>query len=118
MRPAANGYLEEVAKACGDAKAACNWLKKQVQVVLMQSGGDLASFAVPAVRLGSLIARQKEKGLNNKLAADVFARMIADGSDADAAMAALNITLMDDSAVVEAVRRAMAANPKAVADYK
>jgi aspartyl-tRNA(Asn)/glutamyl-tRNA(Gln) amidotransferase subunit B len=68
--------------------------------------------------LGGLIAKQKEKGLNNKLAADVFARMMTDGSDADAAIAALGIAMTDDAAVVEVVRRAMAANPKAVADYK
>jgi aspartyl-tRNA(Asn)/glutamyl-tRNA(Gln) amidotransferase subunit B len=38
--------------------------------------------------------------------------------DAGAAIEALGVTVADEGAVVEAVRRAMAANPKAVADYR
>jgi aspartyl-tRNA(Asn)/glutamyl-tRNA(Gln) amidotransferase subunit B len=118
MGPAAVGYFEEAARVCRDPKAACNWLTNQVQATMKQTGGDLATFGVSAARLGGLICKQQEMGLNNKVAADVFARMLSDGSDADSAIAALGIRMTDDAAVAEIVRRAMAANAKAVADYK
>lgn len=118
MGPAAVGYFEETARVCRDAKAACNWLTNQVTATMKQTGGDLTTFGVSAARLGGLICKQQEMGLSNKAAAEVFARMLADGSDAAAAIAALGITMTDDAAVVEIVRRAMAANAKAVADYK
>jgi aspartyl-tRNA(Asn)/glutamyl-tRNA(Gln) amidotransferase subunit B len=118
MGPAAVGYFEEAARVCGDAKVACNWMTNQVAAAMKQAGGDLATFGVSAARLGGLIAKQKEMGLSIKVAADVLARMLADGSDAEAAIAALGITMADDSAVIEVVRRAMAANAKAVADYR
>ena len=67
------GYFEETARACGDAKAASNWLTNQVAAALKQAGGDLSTFGVSAARLGGLIRKQQEMGLNHKVAADVLA---------------------------------------------
>jgi aspartyl-tRNA(Asn)/glutamyl-tRNA(Gln) amidotransferase subunit B len=118
MGRATVGYFEETAKACGDGKAACNWVTNQVQGTLKETGGDLASFPMPAARLGELIAKQKEMGLPRQKAVEVYERMLADGTSAAEAVAALGIRVVDSTAVVEIVRRALAANPKAVADYK
>jgi aspartyl-tRNA(Asn)/glutamyl-tRNA(Gln) amidotransferase subunit B len=116
-RPAVR-YFEEAARVCGDGKAACNWVTNQVQAALKETGGDLTSFSLSATRLGELIVKQKEMGLPKQKAEEVFARMLADGSSAAEAVAALGIRVADTEAVVEIVRRAIAANPKAVADYK
>jgi aspartyl-tRNA(Asn)/glutamyl-tRNA(Gln) amidotransferase subunit B len=117
-RPAV-AYFEEAARVCGDGKAACNWITNQVQGTLKEMGGDLASFPLSATRLGELIATQKQMGLPRQTAAEVYARMLAEGKSAAEAIAALGIRpVADTAAVVEIVRRAMAANPKAVADYK
>jgi aspartyl-tRNA(Asn)/glutamyl-tRNA(Gln) amidotransferase subunit B len=97
----------------------CNWITNQVQGTLKESGGDLASFPIPARRLGELIAKQREMGLNKQTAGEVYARMLADGSSAAEAITALGVRVVTDTAAVtEIVKRAMAANPKAVADYK
>src|SRR5262249_276212 len=53
-------YFEEAAGTSKDAKAACNWVTNQVQTTLNETGGDIGSFAIPAARLGQLIAKQKE----------------------------------------------------------
>jgi aspartyl-tRNA(Asn)/glutamyl-tRNA(Gln) amidotransferase subunit B len=112
------GYFEEAARAGGDAKAACNWVTNQVQAVLKEHGGRIEELAVSAARLGELIVKQKEMGLSKQAAGEVFARMLQTGAGVEEAVKAAGITAVDAGAVVEVVRRAMAANPKAVADYK
>lgn len=112
-------YFEEAVKACGDAKAACNWLTNQVQATLKETGVDISSFPIPASHLGELIAKQREMGFNKQTAASVYDRMLSDRLSASEAIAALGIRVVADTdAIIEIVRRAMAANPKAVADYK
>jgi aspartyl-tRNA(Asn)/glutamyl-tRNA(Gln) amidotransferase subunit B len=112
-------YFDEAARTGGDAKAVCNWITNQVLATLKESGGDIASFPIPAARLGELIAKQKEMGLNKQTAGEVYARMLSAGIGAAEAITALGIRVVADTgAVVEIVRRAIAANPKAVADFK
>ncbi len=112
-------YFEEVARASGDAKAACNWITNQVLATLKETSGKIGDFSLPAARLGELIVKQKEMGLNKQTAGDVYARMLSAGIGAAEAITALGIRMMvDTGAVVEIVRRAIAGNPKAVADFK
>jgi aspartyl-tRNA(Asn)/glutamyl-tRNA(Gln) amidotransferase subunit B len=112
-------YFEAVAATAGDAKAACNWVTNQLAAVLKERGESLQSPPLSPERLGGLIASQKRMGLNRQQADAVFAKMLAEPLDAEAAIAALGITVVnDESVIVEAVRQAMAANPKAVSDYR
>ncbi len=116
-RPAV-AYFEEAARTAGDAKAACNWVTNQVQATLKETGGDIGTFALSATRLGELVAKQKEMGLNKQVAGTVYAKMLEEGLSAAGAVEALGIRMADTDAVRDIVRRAMAANPKAVADFK
>jgi aspartyl-tRNA(Asn)/glutamyl-tRNA(Gln) amidotransferase subunit B len=112
-------YFEEAARVGGDAKAACNWVTNQVLATLKETGSDIAAFAIPAARMGELIAKQKEMGLNKQTAGEVYARMLSAHVSAAEAITALGIRVVTDTvAIVEIVRRAIAANPKAVADFK
>jgi aspartyl-tRNA(Asn)/glutamyl-tRNA(Gln) amidotransferase subunit B len=112
-------YFEEAAKVSGDAKAACNWVTNQVQVTLKETGGEISALSVSGSRLGELIAKQKELGLPKQTAGEVYARMLSAGGSADDAIRDLGIRVVADTgAIVEMVRKAMAANPKAVADFK
>src|SRR5262249_2095938 len=63
-------YFEEAARISGDAKAACNWVTNQVLGTLKEPGVNLEAFPVPAARLGELIVKQKELGLNKQTAGD------------------------------------------------
>jgi aspartyl-tRNA(Asn)/glutamyl-tRNA(Gln) amidotransferase subunit B len=113
------GYFEEATKVCGDAKTVCNWVTNQVQGTLKETGGDISTFALSAGQLGELIAKQKEMGLSKQAALEVYARILSVGGSVAEAITALGIQPMTDtSAAVEIVRKAIAANPKAVADYK
>jgi aspartyl-tRNA(Asn)/glutamyl-tRNA(Gln) amidotransferase subunit B len=112
-------YFERVAEVAGDAKAACNWITNQLAVVLKEREQTLQTPPLEAERLGGLIAAQLKRGLNRQQAEAVFARMLAEPEDAEAAIAALGITVVSDEKVlIEAIQQAMAANPKAVADYR
>jgi aspartyl-tRNA(Asn)/glutamyl-tRNA(Gln) amidotransferase subunit B len=116
---AAVAYFEEAARTSGDAKAACNLLANQVQATLKETGLTIDAFPIPAARLGGLIAKQKEMGLGKQTAGEIYAHMLASGRSAPEAIRDLGIRVVNDSsAVVEIVRRAMAANPKAVQDFK
>ncbi len=106
-------YFDEAAGVCGDAKAACNWVTNQV---LAARSGD--GWPVPAARLGELIALQKGQGLSKQAAADAFAKMRG-GLGAGEAVAALGLAAAaGEDAVREMVRRAMAGNARAVADFR
>jgi aspartyl-tRNA(Asn)/glutamyl-tRNA(Gln) amidotransferase subunit B len=98
---------------------ACNWISNQVQATLKETGGEISTFPLSGARLGELIAKQKELGLNKQTAGEVYAHMLSAGGNAGEAIAALGIRVVTDTgAIVEIVRKAMAANPKAVADFK
>jgi aspartyl-tRNA(Asn)/glutamyl-tRNA(Gln) amidotransferase subunit B len=111
-------YFEEVARVSGEPKAASNWVTNQVLATLNERKVEIGAFAIPAARLGELILEQKALNLNKKAAGDVYARMLEEGCTAKEAITALGIKAVDHGALAEVVRRAVAANPKAVADYK
>ena len=64
-----------------------------------------------------LIGLRKE-GLNPQRCREVYAHMLGTGEGAEQARDALGFKAVDDSQLREIVRRAIAANPKAVADYR
>jgi aspartyl-tRNA(Asn)/glutamyl-tRNA(Gln) amidotransferase subunit B len=112
-------YFEATAKRAGDAKAACNWITNQVLATLKERKIDLGDFALTAERLGELIAEQKAIGLSKQMAGEVYNRMLDSDRDAKQAMADLGVKAVADTGeLVEIVKRAIAANPKAVADFK
>jgi aspartyl-tRNA(Asn)/glutamyl-tRNA(Gln) amidotransferase subunit B len=111
-------YFEEVAARSGDAKAASNWLTNRVLATLKETRTEIAAFPLSAERLGGLIAEQKATGLNKQKAEEVYARMLETCCTAREAIAQLGVQAVDAGALAEIVRKAVAANPKAVADFK
>ncbi len=115
-------YFEEVAQRCGDAKTASNWLTNKVLATLKERKEDfptfLSSSELTAQRLAELIAEQKAIGLNKQSAEEVYNCMVSERIDAKAAIGKLGIKAVDAGALLEIVRKAIAANPKAVADLK
>jgi aspartyl-tRNA(Asn)/glutamyl-tRNA(Gln) amidotransferase subunit B len=113
------GYFELVAKESGDPKAASNWVTNQVLQTLNERKIEIAAFPVAAPALADLIKQIKSTGLNMQRAREVYARMLGAGSTAEKAIAELGFKVVaDESQLVEIVRRAIAGNPKAVADFK
>jgi aspartyl-tRNA(Asn)/glutamyl-tRNA(Gln) amidotransferase subunit B len=112
-------YFEEVARLTGDAKEASNWVTNQVLQTLNERKTAIGDFPVSAAALADLIQRRQSTGLNMQRAREVYARMLAAGVAAEQAISDLGFKVIgDESQLVEIVRRAIAGNPKAVADYK
>jgi aspartyl-tRNA(Asn)/glutamyl-tRNA(Gln) amidotransferase subunit B len=112
-------YFEQLAQRCQDAKEACNWLLNDVLQTLNEQKIDITAFAVSAEAMAELINEIKATGLNKQRAREVFSHMVQTGSSAQQAINKLGFKVVaNEGQLVEIVRRAMAANPKAVADYK
>ncbi len=112
-------YFEALAEASGDAKAASNLLAGEVSRVLNDQRMDIEEFPIPASRLAGLIQAQNQGRVNRHAARQVFARMLGMGEDAKSAITALGLEQISDAGELEAVVRAViAANQKAVEDYR
>lgn len=113
------GYFETLARACGDAKEACNWTTNQVLSTLNERKATIREFPISAPALAELLKARKDSGLNAQRSREVYARMLETGASAAAAIQELGFQVVaDEGQLREIVRRAIAANAKAVADYK
>jgi aspartyl-tRNA(Asn)/glutamyl-tRNA(Gln) amidotransferase subunit B len=115
---AVTAYFEAVARASGDAKAASNWVTNRVLATLKDRKEEITAFPISAEALAELIGQQKAIGLNKQVAEAVYDRMLRTGRGAKEVVAELGIKAVAADDLVEVVRRAVAANPKAVADFK
>ena len=127
-------YFEQTAGLCGDSKETSNWITNEVLQSLKsptqsaddddseesaQRQLDVKDYPIPPAWLADLIKEIKSTGLNKQRAREVFAEMLASGATAKAAIAKLGFKVVaDETQLLEIVRRAIAANPKAVADFK
>lgn len=112
-------FFEETARLCSDAKAACNWVSNQVLATLNEQKQTLADFRLKPADLAALIREVQTTGMPAQRARDVYLHMLQTGADVKTATEALGIRVVgDEAALRELVARAVAANPKAVADFK
>jgi aspartyl-tRNA(Asn)/glutamyl-tRNA(Gln) amidotransferase subunit B len=112
-------YFETTARLSGDAKAASNWVTNRVLASLNEKKIGIGDFSLAAETLADLIKKVQSIGLNMQRARDVYACMLEHSCGAQEAIDRLGIKPGPDrNALVEIVRQAMAANPKAVANFK
>jgi aspartyl-tRNA(Asn)/glutamyl-tRNA(Gln) amidotransferase subunit B len=115
---ATGDWFEALARACGDAKAASNWMMSEVLPASKQRG-SLAQFGITPERLADLIAAVAAGTVNSTAARKVFARMRETGEDAKTSIAAMGLErLADPTALEPLVRAAIDALPQAAADVK
>jgi aspartyl-tRNA(Asn)/glutamyl-tRNA(Gln) amidotransferase subunit B len=112
-------YFENVTRLCGDAKEASNWTTNLVLQTLHERKIGIGDFPVNAAALAELLKEKQATGLNAQRAREVYTEMLASGRSARDAIGKLGFKVIaDEGQLVEIIRRAIAANPKAVADYK
>jgi aspartyl-tRNA(Asn)/glutamyl-tRNA(Gln) amidotransferase subunit B len=113
-------YYETAVRAHDNPKALSNWIMTELRREL---GGDdetaVAKAPVSPARLAELVKLIDEGTISGKIAKDVLVRMLASGEDAVTIVRREGLTQMADAGALEAlVEQAIAANPKAVADFK
>ncbi len=112
-------YFEDVAGRVGDAKAAANWVINKVLATLKERKETIAEFGLSAQRLAELVTAQKASNLTKVMAEEVFETMLTDGLTAQQALDKLGVKPpASEGELGEVIRRAIAGNPKAVADFK
>lgn len=111
-------WYEQVAQTCGDAKEASNWTTNEVLQTLNERKIGIAEFPISANGLAELVQEVKSTGLNKQRAREVYTAMLEGGSAMQIIKDRRFEPEKDEGKIAELVRKAIAANPKAVADFK
>jgi aspartyl-tRNA(Asn)/glutamyl-tRNA(Gln) amidotransferase subunit B len=113
-------YFEETVRRFPRPKMAANWIMSEL---LREVPGDdeqaIARSPIPPARLAGLLELIEDGTISGKIAKDVFERMFASGEDARAIVAREGLTqIADTGALAAVIDQVLAANPRAVEDYK
>jgi aspartyl-tRNA(Asn)/glutamyl-tRNA(Gln) amidotransferase subunit B len=113
-------YYEAAARGHANPKAISNWIMSEL---LRELGGDdeaaIAGSPISPAHLAQLVSLIDDGTISGKIAKDVFVRMLGSGEDPATIVGREGLTQVADTGALQAlVDQAIAANPKAVADFK
>ena len=121
-------YFERVAKSCGDAKQAANWLTQDVQREMKERNSSISEFAISPDVLSALIERIHQKKITIKSGREVFSSLLSDHDEhstvptvarIDEIISTRGLTIVQDTGAIDsAIAEVIARNAKAVADFK
>ncbi|CUA83546.1 MULTISPECIES: Asp-tRNA(Asn)/Glu-tRNA(Gln) amidotransferase subunit GatB [Gulbenkiania] len=112
-------FFEAVASASGQGKLAANWVNGEIAARLNREGKDIAECPISAERLTGLIVRIADNTLSSKLAKQVFDALWESDLSADAIIERDGLKQVSDTGAIEKmVEEAIAANPKAVEEFR
>jgi aspartyl-tRNA(Asn)/glutamyl-tRNA(Gln) amidotransferase subunit B len=124
-------YFEDVAKTCGKAKLACNWIMGEVSKFINYAEDctfeDFAAEVVPARNLAALIVRIDDGTISSSSGKIVFWELINQpGTMSDTALAHIDAVIeakglkqMSDTGELEAIiDTVLTSNVKSVEEYK
>ncbi|WP_046155187.1 Asp-tRNA(Asn)/Glu-tRNA(Gln) amidotransferase subunit GatB [Chromobacterium vaccinii] len=112
-------YFEAAAKASGQGKLAANWINGEIAARLNRDGKDIADCPISVERLSGLIVRIADSTLSSKLAKQVFDALWDGDLSADAIIERDGLKQVSDVGAIEKmVEEAIAANPKAVEEFR
>jgi aspartyl-tRNA(Asn)/glutamyl-tRNA(Gln) amidotransferase subunit B len=111
-------FFERVA-AGRDPKAAANWVMGDLFGALNRLGVGIDRSPVSAEQLGALIDRIADGTISGRLAKEVFAEMVASGTEPAAIIDAKGLRQVTDSGAIEAaIDAVLAANADKVSEYR
>ncbi|MDW5415058.1 Asp-tRNA(Asn)/Glu-tRNA(Gln) amidotransferase subunit GatB [Iodobacter sp. CM08] len=112
-------YFEAMVAAGADAKLAANWIMGDVSATLNREEKTISDSPVSAAALAGLVKRVMDNTINNKTAKDVLKKMWESGDAADVIIERDGLKQTTDTGAIEAIiDEVLAANPKAVEEYK
>jgi aspartyl-tRNA(Asn)/glutamyl-tRNA(Gln) amidotransferase subunit B len=119
-RPRAD-YYERAVAAAGKhrAKSVSNWVVGELARLQNLSGRDIEHVAVQPEQIAELVGLIEDGTITSTAAKSVFEKMYETGAPPKQVVEELGVASMsDDTELRSVVERAIAANPKAVADYR
>jgi aspartyl-tRNA(Asn)/glutamyl-tRNA(Gln) amidotransferase subunit B len=112
-------YFDAVVATGADPKLAANWIMGDLAKNLNEDGIDIAKSPVSAERLGKMICLIMKDTISGKIAKKVFKEMWTNEDDPEKIVKDKGLVQITDTGAIEAaVDAAIAANPKAVEEYK
>ncbi len=112
-------FYEKVATVSGDPKMAANWVMTELMGLLNAEGKSIGESPVSAQNLGELVALVKKGTLSNKLAKEIFPKMVSTGDPAVVILEREGLKQISDTGALEKIiDDVLAANPKQVEQLK
>ncbi len=115
-----SNYFEEVTKSGKvSLKTASNWIQTDLLGLLHADNKEIEDSPIPAATLAELLEMTESGKINRKQAREVFEEIYKNGgSPAKIVEARGMVQVSDEGQLEEWAKAAIAANPKAVADYQ
>jgi aspartyl-tRNA(Asn)/glutamyl-tRNA(Gln) amidotransferase subunit B len=111
-------YYQDVARACNNPKAACNWVTSELFGALNKANLTTPESPVKASDLGLLISMIDNEEISGKMAKSVFEEMFATGKSPASIVEAKGLKqLSNDDEILAIVRREFDANAGQLAAY-
>ncbi len=112
-------YFEAAAANAKKAKNVANWILNDLASALSAAGQTIEECPIPASNLDELVNLIDSGAINGKQGKDVFAEMFATGKGAATIVEEKGLKQESDMGAIEAFcDQAIAANPKAVEEYR
>ena len=112
-------FYEEVAQACGNYKAASNWVMGETMRALSEANMEVDASPLRAEALAGLIQLVDQKTLNMPAAKEVFQVLFTEGGEPKAIVEARSLAQVSDSGELEGfVDQVLEAHPQSVEAYR
>ncbi|HYV04902.1 MAG TPA: Asp-tRNA(Asn)/Glu-tRNA(Gln) amidotransferase subunit GatB [Blastocatellia bacterium] len=112
-------YFEATTRACGNAKAAANWILNELLRELKNTGVEIVASPVSSASLGGMIKLIDEGSISGKMAKDVLIEMYRSGKPVDEVVReAGGSQLSNEDELQVLAEKAVAANPKQLEQYR
>lgn len=115
-----SNYFEEVTKSGKvSLKTASNWIQTDLLGLLHAEKKEIEDSPIPAAKLAELLELTESGKINRKQAREVFEEIYKNGGNPAEIVEKRGMVQVSDEGQLEAwAKEAIAANPKAVADYQ
>ena len=111
--------FEEAATICGKPKKVSNWLMVETMRLLKENGMEPEDIDFAPENLAALVELTEAGTINSSVAKEVFEKIFAEDIDPKAYVEKHGLkTVNDDGALEEVLKKVIADNPQAVADYQ
>ena len=111
--------FEEAAAICGKPKKVSNWLMVETMRLLKENGMEPEDIDFAPENLAALVELTEAGTINSSVAKEVFEKIFAENIDPKAYVEEYGLkTVNDDGALEEVLKKVIADNPQAVADYQ
>ncbi|RNA65568.1 Asp-tRNA(Asn)/Glu-tRNA(Gln) amidotransferase subunit GatB [Prosthecochloris sp. ZM_2] len=112
-------YFEETVRACGDGKAASNWVMGEVMRTLKERCIQISSFTISPANLAELIGLISRGTISNTIAKQVFEKMLESDEDPQTIVEREGLAQVSDTGAIErVVEQVIAENQPQVEQYR